>query len=30
MKQADCKFPTISVADEGLEEMCFPVDLHYP
>ena len=24
------QFPTISVAAEGLKEMCFPAGLHYP
>ena len=29
MKQAD-SFLIISVADEGLGEMCYPTGLHYP
>ena len=30
MKQADSRFPIISIVDEGLGEMCFPAGLHYP
>ena len=29
MKEADSSLAIISVADEGLGEMCFPAGLHY-